>query len=245
MLHAPPFDHNRSYFAVLPLLLFWVASAFVVQADAERALSGVVTETERGPVITFTVEDHDLVMTVEEVGKISSAAFQRLYSVCCLPASSRLPACRQQSGKSHSCNEQKHLLCMHQDLIQILFAHAVLLATLCKAVLCSIGRKTPFHMQTYARKLGACLLELSDSESSSAAAEDMHRWITELTSLTICVSLGNPKGLKAFHSASMDGSSATVNQLPDSFYEDLLVGPCSTSGVRLQQESEHGTKLSL
>ncbi|KAL3132930.1 hypothetical protein ABBQ38_006844 [Trebouxia sp. C0009 RCD-2024] len=128
---------------------------FSLQADAERALSGVVTETERGPVITFTVEDHDLVMTVEEVGKISSAAFQRLYS-------------------------------------------------------------------TYARKLGACLLELSDSESSSAAAEDMHRWITELTSLTICVSLGNPKGLKAFHSASMDGSSATVNQLPDSFYEDLL-----------------------
>lgn len=40
----------------------------------------------------------------------------------------------------------------------------------------------------------------------------------------VCVSLGNPKGLKALHSASMDGSSATVHQLPDSFYEDLLVG---------------------
>ena len=52
----------------------------------------------------------------------------------------------------------------------------------------------------------------------------MHRWMTELTSLMVCVSLGNPKGLKALHSASMDGSSATVNQLPDSFYEDLLVG---------------------
>ena len=51
----------------------------------------------------------------------------------------------------------------------------------------------------------------------------MHRWMTELTSLMVCVSLGNPKGLKALHSASMDGSSATVNQLPDSFYEDLLV----------------------
>lgn len=101
--------------------------------------------------------------------------------------------------------------------------------------------RTPRYMQTYARKLGACLLELSDSESSSAAAEDMHRWITELTSLTICVSLGNPKGLKAFHSASMDGSSATVNQLPDSFYEDLLVGPYSPSGLRSQQEPEHAS----
>lgn len=51
------------------------------QADAERALSGVVIDTDRGPVITFTIEDHDEVMTVDEVGKISSATFQRLYSV--------------------------------------------------------------------------------------------------------------------------------------------------------------------
>lgn len=39
----------------------------------------------------------------------------------------------------------------------------------------------------------------------------------------VCVSLGNPKGLKALHSASMDGSAATVRQLADSFYEDLMV----------------------
>lgn len=51
------------------------------QADAERALSGVITETDRGPVITFTIEDQDLVMTVDEVGKITSTEFQRLYSV--------------------------------------------------------------------------------------------------------------------------------------------------------------------
>lgn len=51
------------------------------QADAERALSGVVIDTDRGPVMTFTIEDHDEVMTVDEVGKISSATFQRLYSV--------------------------------------------------------------------------------------------------------------------------------------------------------------------
>lgn len=55
---------------------------FLHQADAERALSGVVVETDQGPVITFTIEDHDNVMTVDEVGKISSAVFQRLYSVC-------------------------------------------------------------------------------------------------------------------------------------------------------------------
>ena len=64
------------------------------QADAERALSGVVIETDRGSVITFTIEDHDKVMTVDEVGKISPATFQRLYSVgrdtelsCSLPVS--------------------------------------------------------------------------------------------------------------------------------------------------------------
>lgn len=77
-------------------------------------------------------------------------------------------------------------------------------------------------MQLYARKLGACLLEMTDSEACSTS-EDLQRWITELTSLMVCVSLGNPKGLKAFHSASMDGSSASVRQLPESFYEDLLV----------------------
>lgn len=97
-------------------------------------------------------------------------------------------------------------------------------------------------MQTYARKLGTCLLEMSDNENSSAA-EDMHRWITELTSLTICVSLGNPKGLKAFHSASMDGSSATVNQLPDSFYEDLLVGSHFMSVVRSQHAPHNSNML--
>jgi hypothetical protein len=44
-------------------------------------LNGVTKQTERGPVVTFTIDDQDQVMTVEEVGKISSAEFQRLYSV--------------------------------------------------------------------------------------------------------------------------------------------------------------------
>ena len=35
-------------------------------------------------MVTFTIDDKDLVMTVEEVGKISAAEFQRLYSVCSL-----------------------------------------------------------------------------------------------------------------------------------------------------------------
>ena len=82
-------------------------------------------------------------------------------------------------------------------------------------------------MQTYARKLGACLLEMSDTEPCSAL-DDLHRWIAELISLMVCVSLGNPKGLKAFHSAPMDGSSASVGQLTDSFYADLLVRCLST-----------------
>lgn len=82
-------------------------------------------------------------------------------------------------------------------------------------------------MQTYARKLGACLLEMSDTEPCSAL-DDLHRWIAELISLMVCVSLGNPKGLKAFHSAPMDGSSASVGQLTASFYADLLVRCLST-----------------
>ena len=51
------------------------------QADADRALNGVTKQTERGPVVTFTIDDQDQAMTVEEVGKISAAEFQRLYSV--------------------------------------------------------------------------------------------------------------------------------------------------------------------
>ena len=79
-------------------------------------------------------------------------------------------------------------------------------------------------VQLYARKLGACLLEGTDAEPCSAT-DDMQRWIKELTSLMVCVSLGNPKGLKDFHSASMDGSPTlgTVRELPESFYEDLMV----------------------
>ena len=57
----------------------------VWQADANIALNGVTKETERGPVITFTIGDTDKTMTVDEVGKISSPEFQRLYSVSLLP----------------------------------------------------------------------------------------------------------------------------------------------------------------
>ena len=38
-------------------------------------------QTDRGPVVTFTIDDHDVEMTVEEVGRVSAAEFQRLYSV--------------------------------------------------------------------------------------------------------------------------------------------------------------------
>ena len=137
-------------------------------------------------------------------------------------------------------NEQNHMPCMQKNTTLLSLRMLFCIGHVCKAGQCSIGLKALSYVQTYARKLGACLLELSDSEPSSAAAEDMNRWITELTSLTICVSLGNPKGLKAFHSTSMDGSSARVNQLPDSFYEDLLVGPPFTSGFSSQQEPQCG-----
>ena len=74
-------------YCVLPTIIAVVQATQITfclshQADAERALSGVVVETDQGPVITFTIEDNDRVMTVDEVGKISSAMFQRLYSVC-------------------------------------------------------------------------------------------------------------------------------------------------------------------
>ena len=59
----------------------WCKLSGVGQADADMALNGVTKQTERGPVVTFTIDDQDQVMTVEEVGKISSAEFQRLYSV--------------------------------------------------------------------------------------------------------------------------------------------------------------------
>ncbi len=59
----------------------WCKLSGVRQADADRALNGVTKQTERGPVVTFTIDEQDQVMTVEEVGKISSAEFQRLYSV--------------------------------------------------------------------------------------------------------------------------------------------------------------------
>ena len=132
-----------------------------------------------------------------------------------------------------------------QVISQLTCLQAVGSQTWCMDAACKICILLCLHtgmvlVQTYARKLGACLLGMCDSEPCSAA-EDMNRWITELTSLMVCVSLGNPKGLKAFHSASMDGSSATVRQLPDSFYEDLMVGSACLS-LRLCMQATLGRR---
>ncbi len=76
----------------------------------------------------------------------------------------------------------------------------------------------------YARKLGACLLELNDNNEDCAAFDDLQRWIAELTTLGACITLGNPDLLKSIQSGSLDNSGAPVQQLTDAFYTNVLVG---------------------
>lgn len=45
----------------------------------------------------------------------------------------------------------------------------------------------------------------------------------ELTSLMVCVALGNREGFKAFHQANMEDGKADVRELDESFYLKLLV----------------------
>ena len=76
-------------------------------------------------------------------------------------------------------------------------------------------------LQAYARKLGGCLLEAAGDDTP--AGQQLRRWTMELTSLMVCVSLGNRDGFKAFHQANMEDGRADVRELDESFYRKLLV----------------------
>lgn len=76
-------------------------------------------------------------------------------------------------------------------------------------------------LQTYARKLGSCLLEATDDECP--AAERMHRWTMELTSLMMCVALGSKMGYKYFQGYNMETGKVDILELGDTFYSKLLV----------------------
>ena len=75
----------------------------------------------------------------------------------------------------------------------------------------------------YARKLGECLLRLSDTGDCTAAAADLQRWVVELTSLGTCIMYGNPNLLKTIQSASLDSRNTPVKALTDKVYADVLV----------------------
>ena len=76
-------------------------------------------------------------------------------------------------------------------------------------------------LQTYARKLGSCLLEATDDESP--AAERRHRWTMELTSLMMCVALGSKMGFRYFQGYNMETGKVDLLDQGDSFYLKLLV----------------------
>ena len=81
-------------------------------------------------------------------------------------------------------------------------------------------------MQEYTRKLGICLMELQDSNSFQAE-QRLHRWVTEICSVFTAVSLGNPNGLKDFHTYKMDeGGAQRDAQLDDSHYHKVMVRGC-------------------
>lgn len=101
-------------------------------------------------------------------------------------------------------------------------------------------------LQLYAHKLGACLLGCT-GEQPCPAVDNMHRWVRELSSMIVCVSLSNPRGLRDFQTASIDGSQnpATVQELPDSFYEDLLVRTSVAIVLKMGTWLPCGLKLCL
>lgn len=81
-------------------------------------------------------------------------------------------------------------------------------------------------MQRYANKLGSCLLETSE-DIDSPADRQLAKWVSEVTSLMVCMAQGNPKvALK--HGLADFTSSTQVNQADpthrqDAFFVDLLV----------------------
>ena len=78
-------------------------------------------------------------------------------------------------------------------------------------------------MQEYTRKLGACLMEIQDSNSIQAE-QRLHRWVIEISSIFTAVSLGNPSGLKDIHTYRMNEDGAQRPLQPDDeHYHSVIV----------------------
>lgn len=81
-------------------------------------------------------------------------------------------------------------------------------------------------MQRYANKLGSCLLETSE-DINSPANQQLAKWVSEVTSLMVCMAQGNPKvalkhGLADFTS-STHVNQADLTHRQDAFFLDLVV----------------------
>ncbi len=81
-------------------------------------------------------------------------------------------------------------------------------------------------MQRYANKLGSCLLETSE-DINSPANRQLAKWVSEVTSLMVCMAQGNPKvalkhGLADFtNTTHINPADPTHRQ--DAFFLDLVV----------------------
>ena len=81
-------------------------------------------------------------------------------------------------------------------------------------------------VQRYANKLGSCLLETSE-DITSPANRQLAKWVSEVTSLMVCMAQGNPKvalkhGLADFTSSThINPADPTHRQ--DAFFLDLVV----------------------
>ncbi|DBA72014.1 hypothetical protein WJX79_004288 [Trebouxia sp. C0005] len=78
----------------------------------------------------------------------------------------------------------------------------------------------------YANKLGSCLLETSE-DVNSPANRQLAKWVSEVTSLMVCMAQGNPKvalkhGLADFTS-STHANQADPTHRQDAFFLDLMV----------------------
>ncbi|DBB02719.1 TPA: hypothetical protein ACH3X3_011664 [Trebouxia sp. C0006] len=78
----------------------------------------------------------------------------------------------------------------------------------------------------YANKLGSCLLETSE-DINSPANQQLAKWVSEVTSLMVCMAQGNPKvalkhGLADFTS-STHVNQADLTHRQDAFFLDLVV----------------------
>ena len=81
-------------------------------------------------------------------------------------------------------------------------------------------------VQRYANKLGSCLLETSE-DINSPANQQLAKWVSEVTSLMVCMAQGNPKvalkhGLADFTS-STHVNQADLTHRQDAFFLDLVV----------------------